>query len=194
LSEISIIKQCKRGNPKGFKALVDSYAPKLMGICLRYMKDEFEAKDVLQDSFIKIFHSISAYQNTGSFEAWLSRIAVTKCLMQLRKNKKQNFHIDYNSNNSTDIHQEAKIEIKLNEEDILEMLKELPDHYRIIFNLYVIEGYSHSEIAELLEIPESTSRTKLTRARRKMQEIYKKRSDSTGNTAKNELSEISKIS
>jgi len=183
LTETKIIKYCKKGDERGFKSLVDRYAPKLMGICLRYMKDEFAAKDVLQESFIKIFEGISRYENTGSFEAWLCKITVRCALMTLRKQKKFLLHAELN-NTHEEIYQDAEVEVDLDEADILEMIKQLPDHYRIIFNMYVIEGYNHAEISELLNIPESTSRTKLTRARRKMQEIYIKTMDNAQTTRK----------
>lgn len=172
MEEVQIIKYCKAGNSRGFKELVDRYAPKLYGICLRYMGDEFEAKDVLQESFIKIFKNISKYEQTGSFEGWMSKIAVNSSLMALRKNKN---HIAYLEpiQETIDAY-DTEIEDKLNENDIVEMIKKLPNHYRTIFNLAIIEGYKHSEIASLLNITESTSRTKLTRARKKMQDIYLK--------------------
>lgn len=183
MTETEIIKYCKKGDERGFRCLVDRYAPKLMGVCLRYMKDEFAAKDVLQESFIKIFEGISKYENTGSFEAWLSKITVRCALMTLRKQKKFLLHTELN-NYREEIYQDAEVEMELDEADILEMIGELPDHYRIIFNMYVIESYNHAEISELLNIPESTSRTKLTRARKKMQEIYIKAMKNTGITKK----------
>ena len=136
------------------------------------MQDESSAKDVLQDSFIKIFNNIENYKPMGSFEAWLVRITVTTSLMALRK--KKNGYSFLESFDVDNWYYEPDIELELNEEDILKMIQKLPDHYRVIFNLYVIEGYNHREIAKLLKIPESTSRTKLTRARKKMQEIYNK--------------------
>jgi RNA polymerase sigma-70 factor (ECF subfamily) len=175
LKEAEIIKRCKKGDPKGFRALVDTYASRLMGVCLRYMEDEAAAKDVLQESFIRIFHNMDKYVKKGSFEAWLTRIAVTSALMELRKNKRFPFHVELEANHGNAIRENVHAETTLNEEDILAMIHELPEHYRVIFNLYVIEGFTHAEIADLLEIGESTSRTKLTRARQKMQEIYHKR-------------------
>ena len=169
MTEAEIIKDCKRGNQKGYKALVDKYAPMLMGICLRYMQNEFAAKDVLQECFIKIFQNIPNYKPKGSFEGWISKIAVRSSLIALRK-KKNGFA--YLETVQEEWKYDPKIEIELNEEDILKMIHMLPEHYRVIFNMSIIEGYTHAEIAKMLQIPESTSRTKLTRARRKMQEIY----------------------
>jgi RNA polymerase sigma-70 factor (ECF subfamily) len=171
LKEAEIIYYCKQGNHEAFKALVDKYASKLMGICLRYMQNEFEAKDVLQESFIRIFKSISVYESSGSFEGWLNKIVVRSSLMALRK-KKNGFAYLESIDSNEDWSYKPEIEIELNEEDILKMIHKLPEHYRVIFNMSIIEGYSHAEIAELLQIKESTSRTKLTRARKKMKEIY----------------------
>ncbi len=170
MTDAQIIKYCKKGDPKGFKYFVDAYSSMLYGICIRYMNDEFEAKDVLQDSLIKIFNAIKNYKNTGSFEGWISKITVNTALMALRKNKKLIMFLEpVNDYENIAI---GEIEGELNERDILDMLEKMPDHYRVIFNLAIVEGYKHSEIAKILEIPESTSRTKLTRARQKMKKIY----------------------
>lgn len=175
MTEAQIIKACKAGDPDGFYQLVNKYAGRLFGICLRYMKDEDDAKDVLQEGFIKIFKKIESYKPTGSFEAWLSKVVVNQSLMELRKKKKQ-FLIIESEILSIDQIDNFDIEIELEEMDILEMLWELPDHYRIILNLAIIEGYSHEEISEMLKINVSTSRTKLGRARKKLQEIYLEKS------------------
>jgi RNA polymerase sigma factor (sigma-70 family) len=194
LKVAEIIKRCKKGDPKGFRALVDTYASRLMGVCLRYMEDEAAAKDVLQESFIRIFQNMEKYVEKGSFEAWLTRITITSALMELRKKKRLPFHVELEANHIEEWRENVHAEIKLNEEDILEMIHELPDHYRVIFNLYVIEGLTHAEIANLLEIGESTSRTKLTRARQKMQEIYSRRSAPLKGIEAEEKKEISRIS
>lgn len=173
---------------------MDTYASRLMGVCLRYMEDEASAKDVLQESFIRIFQNMEKYVEQGSFEAWLSRITVTSALMELRKKKRLPFHVELEANHLHEWRENVKAEIKLNEEDILEMIHELPEHYRVIFNLYVIEGFTHAEIATLLEIRESTSRTKLTRARQKMQEIYNRKSAPLKGILPEEKKEISRIS
>ena len=174
MTEQEIIKYCQAGDRKAFKVLVDTYAPKLKGICLRYMKDEFSAQDVLQDSFIKIFKCINDYKCEGSFEGWMSKITVRSALQELRKRKHKIVYLE-NGTNHLEPRVDADIDLNLNENDILEMINSLPDHYRVVFNMHVIEGYSHLEISELLGIGESTSRTKLTRARKKIQSIYYER-------------------
>lgn len=164
---------CKSGDSRGFQYLITAYASRLMGICIRYMKDEQRAKDVLQESYISIFKGISSFISVGSLERWMVKITVNHALMTLRKEK------NYLTKVVTDDHfnelfHESDLEVKLNEEDILHMLWELPDHYRIIFNLFVVEGYNHQEIGKMLQISESLSRTRLTRARGLLKEIYLK--------------------
>ena len=165
-----------------------------MGVCLRYMKEESVAQDVLQESFIRIFTNIKHYNKTGSFEAWLRRIVVTSALMELRKTRKQAFKVELESNHSDQLNENAPVEIKLDEADILEMINRLPDHYRLIFNLYIIEGFTHAEIADMLDIKESTSRTKLTRARIKMQEIYLEHVEMMNTRTGSKSKEVFKIS
>jgi len=180
LKEKEIIQYCKQGDQRGFKALVEQYAPKLMGICIRYLQNEFEAKDAVQETFIKVFQNIENYKTTGNFSGWLRKIAINTSLVALRK-KRNGFAFLENTGLDEEWKYEAEIEIELNEQDILNMIQSLPEHYRIIFNLALIEGYSHVEIAKLLGIQESTSRSKLTRARKKLQIIYLNRMRETEN-------------
>lgn len=171
MNETEIIRRCKAGDSSGFKALVNQYSSKMMGISVRYMRNTEVAKDVLQDSFIQIFKHISSFESIGSFEGWISKIVVRTALMAIRKNKNNIVFLEPTiTDNLND--KSINIENELDENDILRMIKKLPEHYRIIFNLYIIEGYSHAEIGELMGISESTSRTKLTRARKKMKLIY----------------------
>jgi len=137
---------------------------------MRYMQDDFAAKDVLQESFIKIFQNIDRYYDKGSFEGWLRKITVNTCLMAIRKQKNGFDILELSDINNRQV--KPDVEFDLNEKDILKMIRQLPGQYRAIFNLFVIEGYSHAEIANLLQIKESTSRTKLSRARKLIQQIY----------------------
>ncbi len=134
------------------------------------MQDDFAAKDVLQESFIKIFQNIDRYYDKGSFEGWLRKITVNTCLMAIRKQKNGFDILELSDINNRQV--KPDVEFDLNEKDILKMIRQLPGQYRAIFNLFVIEGYSHAEIANLLQIKESTSRTKLSRARKLIQQIY----------------------
>jgi RNA polymerase sigma factor (sigma-70 family) len=164
MDEQELILGCIAARPKAQKALFDIYAPKLYVVCLRYLKDQMRAQDVLQDTFVKIFANIGNYKSEGAFEGWLKRIAVNTCLDQLRKDKKLLTDVsidDVSHKLSTD---SFSVE-KLMADDLLKLVQALPDGYRTVFNLFAIEGYSHQEIAQQLGISESTSKTQYLRAR-----------------------------
>lgn len=176
MDQISIINGCKRGQEKAFKALVEKYAPKLMAVCIRYLKDNDLAKDALQESLISIFKSIQTYSGIGSFEGWMTKIAVHTCLKEIRMKKsfQDLLLVDLQETKTQEI--ESSLEMK----DILNLINELPETQRIVFNMHIVEGYSHLEIADLINIAESSSRVYLTRARRWLQEKIEK-SDSDEN-------------
>lgn len=172
MTEAQIIKGCRKGKAACQRALVERYSGKLLAICQRYVGRGPQAQDVLQEAFIHIFRNIKKYRHTGSFEAWMCRIAVTTSLKELRDNWKvrQLEDLDKWTEQSDATPQVLQ---DMAAEDILKLIEEhLPLHYRVIFHLFVVEGYSHAEISELLGIPESTSRTKLTRARKHLQELF----------------------
>lgn len=166
--EKAIIKGCKNQKPKFQEALVNQYSPMLMTVCRRYTTDDHRAKDILQDALIKILNALPQYQPTGSFEAWMRRIVITTALKSINKKwlKKE---APYNEQ-SRSIMIPADAYARLGAEDLLKVIRELPEGYQQIFNLSVIEGYNHKEIGELLGIKESTSRSQLTRARKMLQE------------------------
>jgi RNA polymerase sigma-70 factor (ECF subfamily) len=140
----------------------------LMTVCRRYARDEAMAKDVLQETLIRIFQNIGKYEHTGSFEGWMRRIAVRRSLQWLEKSSFQHELQPVAMPDEKLI--EPTIYSQLGAEEIMALLKELPDGFRAVFNLNIIEGYTHKEIAELLGITESTSRSQLTRARKLLQE------------------------
>lgn len=143
----------------------------LMTVCRRYVVDEASAKDILQESFIKIFTNIDKYKPVGSFEAWMRTITIRSALYWLKKHgKKETEKIETNHQLQT-----AKPEIldRFDAEEIIELIRELPVGFRTVFNLNIIEGYNHNEIAKMLNITESTSRSQLTRARKLLQEKLK---------------------
>ena len=166
-SESQIIKGCQRGKKKSQYALVKRYSPVLMSLCRRYAPDEATAKDMLQESFIRIFANIEKYQPTGSFEGWIKTIT-TRCALQwLNKHNLRQDLLNFDVCDDTSL--EPEVYEKINAEDIILLIRELPVGFRTVFNLHVIEGYSHKEIAEMLEIEESTSRSQLGRARKLLQ-------------------------
>ena len=169
MDEQELIQGCIAARPKAQKALFDIYAPKLYVVCLRYLKDQMRAQDVLQDTFVKIFANISNYKSEGAFEGWLKRIAVNTCLDQLRKDKKLLTDISIEDVSYQLATQSTSAE-KLMADDLLKLVQALPDGYRTVFNLFAIEGFSHQEIAQQLGISESTSKTQYFRARAYLKE------------------------
>ncbi len=159
-----IIKGCQKGNPASQKVLYDLYAPKMYGVCLQYCKDRTEAEDCLQEGFIKVFTNIKKYRFEGSFEGWIRRIMVNTTIESFRKKKPETSLEDTMLVKlQSDIIEEKASEIS--EDEIMDIISELPPKYRIVFNLYVLEGLSHKEIAEALDISEGTSKSNLSRAR-----------------------------
>ena len=168
MDEQELIQGCIAARPKAQKALFDIYAPKLYVVCLRYLKDQMRAQDVLQDTFVKIFAHIGNYKSEGAFEGWLKRI-VNTCLDQLRKDKKLLTDVSLDDVSHKLAHQDYSAE-KLMADDLLKLVQALPDGYRTVFNLFAIEGFSHQEIAQQLSISESTSKTQYLRARAYLKE------------------------
>ncbi|KAA1247652.1 RNA polymerase sigma factor [Aquimarina sp. RZ0] len=156
-----LIKKCKKQDTKAQEQLYRLYGSKLFSICLKYSNNYTSAEDTLQDAFITIFDKIGQYKNQGSFEGWLKRITVNTALQKYRKQKV--FEIV-----SEEQIEEAEVEIdedQVSLDYLLEIIQQLPDRYRLVFNLYVLDGYSHKEIAEMLAISIGTSKSNLARAR-----------------------------
>jgi len=172
-SEANILHRVQRKERKAQQTLYDKYAPLFFAICLRYVKEKMSAEDVMITSFYKIFTKIDQYKNQGSFEGWMKRIVINESLMHLRKHNNLNLHVDVEK--APQIKEDAVILNELYLDDMLEMLEELPNGYRTVFNLYVIEGYKHREIAELLGISINTSKSQLILAKKKFKELYKKK-------------------
>lgn len=168
-----IVKRCKKDDRVAQNILYKKYAPLFFSICMRYIKSNTIAEDILVQAFYRIFNSIGDFKNEGSFEGWMKRIVVNECLMELRRSK--NFSMTL-SIDELDVPIEVEWQDKLHYEELLNLLDQLPDGYRTVFNLYVIEGYKHKEIAEQLGISINTSKSQLILARRKLQSILKKKS------------------
>lgn len=166
MSEEEIIEGCKKKHPKYQKQLYTIYAPKMLAVCKRYVNDMELAKDVLHDAFIKVFTRIDTYKGNGSFGGWIQRVFVTTALEQLRKDKifQSNISIDNQQELADGSYSSAISEMTA--EELMTCISKLPTGYRTVFNLYAIEGYSHAEIAELLNIKESTSQSQLVKARK----------------------------
>jgi RNA polymerase sigma-70 factor (ECF subfamily) len=169
LTERELIQACKKQNRRAQQELYDRYSPKMFGVCRRYIKNAEEAEDVLVEAFFKVLTKLNMYSGEGSFEGWIRRIVVNESLMKLRKNQKLKMNVEINPN--LDKPTKLTIEDELAAEDILNLLEQLPTGYRTIFNLYIIEGYKHREIAELLGISINTSKSQLILAKKRMQKL-----------------------
>ncbi len=168
ISEAEIISGCVKGNKKAQKALYDKYSAKMLGVCIRYFRSIDEAEDALQEGFIKVFNNIDKFRNEGSFSGWIHRIIVNTALNYHKSNLKHYYAIDY------DEIQEAVEDTKLSFDNLsvdflLKVIQSLPEGYRLIFNLYEIEGYTHKEIGEMLGISINTSKSQLMKAKRYLQ-------------------------
>lgn len=166
MTETEIIEGCLKKNISCQQALFNKYAGVLMSICLRYATDKAEAEDMLQDTFVKIFTAIDKFRFQGSFEGWTKKIAVTTSLKKLQQKKIQFKEISFEQNA---LRLDPEIISILSEKEIIEAIASLPDGYRIVFNLYALDGYSHDEIAKLLHIKPVTSRSQLLKARKMLQ-------------------------
>lgn len=165
--EKDLIKACARQERWAQKVLYEEHYSRMMGVCLRYSSDEEEALDILHEGFIKVFRNIRKYQPGTSLSAWIRRIMVNTAIDSYRKSiRRRTEDIEQAYNLST---ADADAISQCTEREILDAIQQLSPAYRAVFNLYVIEGYSHKEIAEMLDITESTSRSNLVKARQKLQ-------------------------
>jgi RNA polymerase sigma factor (sigma-70 family) len=156
-----LIQQCKKNDASAQSQIYKLYASKLFSLCLKYSNSYVDAEDTLQDAFITIFKKIEQYRHQGSFEGWIKRITINTALQKYRK---EGVFDLVNENQIEDV------TVEIDDDDIaidflLKIIQELPDRYRLIFNLYALDGYSHNEIAEMLNINVGTSKSNLARAR-----------------------------
>lgn len=171
MTEQELIERCKQNDRLAQKALYERYSSKMFGVCRRYVKTTENSEEVLLMAFCKIFNKIDTYSGEGSFEGWIRRIMVNESLMFLRKNYRFNEHEDLAELSVSTL--EVGIEDELAAQDILNLLEQLPTGYRTVFNLYVIEGYKHREIADELGISINTSKSQLILAKKRLQAMIK---------------------
>jgi len=166
--QTTLIKKAISNNREAQKQLFEQYSPKMLGVCRQYVKDNHHAEDLLLQGFLKVFVNLHKFKNEGSFEGWIRRIMVNTCISYLRK---KNF-IDLT--NEDFIFNDAATESLENTSvaDIQKLIELLPEGYKMVFNLFAIEGYKHSEIAKQLGISESTSKSQLFKARKLLQQNY----------------------
>lgn len=163
----TLISKVRKGDRKAQHELYQLFAPKMMSICRQYMKSNDIAEEVMLAGFLKVFTYINSFKSEGSFEGWIRRIMVNEAISMLRKEKKLYFKEELAVENT--LEHVAYIESELEVEEIQKVIDTLPDGYRTVFVLYAVEGYKHSEIAELLQISENTSKTQLFKARKMLQ-------------------------
>jgi RNA polymerase sigma-70 factor (ECF subfamily) len=172
LTTDQLIKGLKRGKRKAFNHLYATYASLFYTMCLRYAKSSQEAEDFTQEAFVRIFEKIDQFDDRGSFEGWMKRIVVTTCLNGIRGKQLLNEPLhDEDDDDSFGMVEDASIFSELAAEEILQCVEELPEGYRVVFNLVVLESYSHKEVAELLNISESASRSQLSKAKNKLKAL-----------------------
>jgi len=173
MTEEDFIKRCLENDPRAQKELYRRFAPRMFGICLRFTKNKMEAEDVLQEGFIKIFTRLKDYRNDGSLEGWIRRTMINTAINYYKKRAKQFSDVQIESMEITDNMVESAID-KLSANELLSVIQELPDGYRMVFNLSVIEGFTHKEVGDMLGISENTSKSQLSRARTVLQGKIKK--------------------
>lgn len=169
MTEDELIKGCVREDATCQKAVFDRYASRMLGVCHRYARNHADAEDILQDSFIKVFSKIKQFKAEGSFEGWVRRIVVNTAIKKYSLARYEKELSGYEITDNLQPTEEATAHTHLSEKDLLALIHQLPDGYRIIFNLYVLEGYQHDEIAEMLGIQAGTSRSQLVKARLMLQ-------------------------
>lgn len=162
----NLIKQCKKQDRKAQERLYHLFSGKFFTLCLKYSSNYEQAKDTLQEGFIKIYQNISQFKGKGTFEGWMTRIIINTALKEYQK---KSIFLFVNDQEYEDP------EVEIDEEEVpidflIQIIQELPDRYRLVFNLYAMDGYSHQEISELLKISVGTSKSNLSRARVKLKE------------------------
>lgn len=169
-----LIKKCIKGDQKAQMHLYDSYCEAMFYIACRYLKNEDEAKDAMQEGFLKAFFKLSTYKNDLSFGAWLKKIIINQCIDVLKKKKLETVSIESQTFEIIDNETSWEFDSRLSKVIIENTINTLPEKYKLVLQLYLIEGYDHSEISEILNIPIKTSRTHLSRGKMLLRNFLKK--------------------
>jgi RNA polymerase sigma factor (sigma-70 family) len=171
ISDSDLIKGCLENDRRMQQELYNRFAPKMYGVCLRYAGNADDAQDILQDGFVKIFRKLDSFRSEGSFEGWIRRIFVNTAIEHFRR---KNYLQPVTEKEENQIESKTISALDgLSEKDILKLVQQLSPGYRTVFNLYVVEGFSHKEIASMLEITEGTSKSQLSRAKVILQDMIK---------------------
>ena len=174
MTEELMLAGCHKNNAASQEALYNRFSPRMLGVCYRFAKNREDAEDMLQEGFIKVFTQMHQYRNEGALEGWIRRIIVHTCINNLKKNKKFSDSLDIIHAHSVHVNEEMIPSI-MQAKQVVECIRMLPLGYRTVLNLYAIEGFPHKEIAVMLDIEESTSRSQYTRAKAMLEEILIKK-------------------
>lgn len=167
---LQLLERCLRQEPAAQRALYDKYAYTMLGVCLRYAHTTAEAEDLLQDAFVKVFTRLKDFRNEGSLEGWIRRIVVTTAIDHFHKER--NIRHQQSLEEATDLSTPDSDALdRLSAQEVLKLIKKLPEGCRMVLNLYAIEGYNHGEISEMLGVKESTSKAQLCKARKMLVEL-----------------------
>ena len=169
-----LIEKCLENDPRAQEFLYKRFSRRMYGVCLRFARNTLEADDILQEGFIKVFTFLKDFRQDGSFEGWIRRTFVNTAINYYHSKENEWKETSIDKAESVQSVSEDALDI-ISAADLIEIIRELPEGYRLVFNLYVIEGYAHQEIAEMLHISESTSKSQLSRARMALQERLEKR-------------------
>ena len=183
-SESDLIKGCIEENPEMQKLLYERFSSKMYGVCLRYTENVEDANDVMQEGFIKVYKSLPKFRGEGSFEGWIRRIFINTSIEHFRKKVKLYNVNEVHENTIEDAEFDALDSLAT--KDILNIINELSPGYKQVFNMHVVEGYSHREIADILGITEGTSKSQLARAKGALKKIIESRADRIKNNDKEE--------
>jgi RNA polymerase sigma-70 factor (ECF subfamily) len=173
-SDKEIIDGCARHDRRSQQMLYEKYSRYLLGVCMRYSTDKAEAEDILQESFLKIYFNIKEYSGTGSFTGWLRKVAVNTAITHYHKNLKYRYHIDIEEYVTVETGVTSFEEDFFTSDELYKVLNQLPTGYRMVFNLYAVEGYKHKEIADMLSIDTNTSKSQYSRAKAVIREKLEK--------------------
>lgn len=174
MSEEAILQDCLNNDALAQKELYNRYSPRMLSVCYRFAHNREDAEDMLQEGFIKVFSQIHTFRNQGALEGWIRRIMVHTCINTLKKNKKFAENVELIHASSVQVREESIPSI-MQAKQLVECIRMLPIGYRTVLNLYAIEGYSHKEIGDMLDVEESTSRSQYTRAKQMLEDILVKR-------------------
>ena len=167
-----LIKQCKKGNQKAQIKLYDLFCEAMFFISCRYLKNEEEAKDAMQDAFLKAFLNLDSYKEDSSFGSWLKKIVINTCIDTLKKQKIETVSLDNYPLEILDDN-DWNFDVRIDRIEIVDAIENLKIKYQLVVKLYLLEGYDHSEISEILKIPIKTSRTHLRRGKMELRNLLK---------------------